>query len=371
MEDFDSLDLDQLSGGRIVPAAAVSAAAGVAPEDTRLSHNIFKTELKIFEETKRAYEEVFGNVAQFHMAFALPIDPEDPFSVKMVKLLYANRKVTKDDFESLYRSLWHTANIRGIDFVNEQYENIIKAMQANWGLFDPAMHPLPPTEKADFLGDSMRQNWPPFDPTFSTPITAWGFFADAQSRCVRPVRRDQTILIFGAVGADQYEEPGIYRVNINKNDEPDLIADMNNPAQLALIPEKQFKIVWAENIPALDFYGPAFFKSAHRILQDDGQLLFRVDLVPFAKDAADNFAKKVRESGVALAVFQQSDYFGINMQDFFLRHGFSSRQELRIPYCLVEQKWRQLEWAPQDMREHPSWVLTKAKKRKTSASQKD
>lgn len=171
------------------------------------------------------------------------------------KLLYEARlsglrHLLDRDWEFLYYKLWVERNFYGDSHVREGFGDIIDLMESEEKIFDPSL---------------------------TRPCTEQGFFKAAE---VCRSYSGQSVLIVGggkAIGSSTGEEerrkPEVfYSVNIMKNQDPDLLADINVPGQIAFLPSKSFDRIRTDHVPVECYWCDSFFQSANRLLKIGGQL---------------------------------------------------------------------------------------------------
>lgn len=195
---------------------------------------------------------------------------DDP-RLKLAKYVCVSGKeaITNEQYELVYFSLFSLVGVRGIAYVNEQYNDVITVLE---------------------------ENWLSFDQTFQTPATEGGVFANDRAQCIKELEPVHTTIVFGG-GLNRFHYlPSTYLVNIFSTEdhikdvqthEPNnnsllahlrggthvhMIADMNNSEQLKSIPDKRFNRIYVEHVPPQDYWNPHFFNNAKRILKDDGSL---------------------------------------------------------------------------------------------------
>lgn len=254
---------------------------------------------KVFGGCLPNLENLENNFEEYFTLNSSPIDPLDSLETKIVKMMHANKDLESRDWELLYFSLWSLVNVWGIEQITEKYGNLLQILQNHWLLFDP---------------------------TFTTPITEFGFFPNDVAKVVTKVTKTHTILIFGASAPTQYSNKSIYRVNILKRLDPDLLADMNNPTQLRFLPNEHFDVIQVENIPYVDFFNSYFFQSVLRVLKDDGEFLIPCNTAPFFEDPAALIEERLC---LPYKIPPSKNYFGIDVEKFFIRNGFKGSREHR------------------------------------------
>ncbi len=209
-------------------------------------------------------------------------DPKGYF--KQIIIPYIERNSYEDLFHSewprLYFRLWSLAGVKGPDYVKKNYKDIL---------------------------DIMRENNVLYDENLQLPITEFGFFYDAMVKIRRPFDgKRHKILIFGS--GKKYKEyhshgDNAYTVNVLVKEDPDLLADMNNPKHLISLPDKQFDKIIVEHIPAMDYYNPSFFNNAKRLLKDNGRLVINI------------------------MEYMQNSPYEVNFEEFFQKNGFKIEEK--------------------------------------------
>jgi hypothetical protein len=290
------------------PVSAMVDEEATEPSTRALNaRKVFGGCLSNLESIEKDYEEYFRFNAD-------RIDPLDSLETIIIKMMYSNKVLEPRDWEVLYFSLWSLVNVWGIEQMTEKYGTFIQIL---------------------------KDHWPLFDPTFATPITEFGFFPNENAKVIRKVTEEHTVLIFGASESNQYSDiPSIYRVNILKDLDPDLLADMNNPMQLQFLPYKHFETIQVENIPYVDFFNSSFFQSVLRVLKDDGEFLIPCNSAPFLEDPAKFIEQKF---DLPYKIPPSENYFGINEEDFFIKNGFTGVRNYRF-YYLTDEPNESLFW---------------------------
>ena len=113
------------------------------------------------------------------------------------------------------------------------------------------------------------------DPTFTKKVsykTTW--VEDSEITKNTEVTETHKTLMFGGISKSSYENPdNLYTVNVDKEVNPDLLADMNNLKQLELLPEKHFRVISVEYVPVDIYHNHDFFYIARKLLKDNGCLV--------------------------------------------------------------------------------------------------
>ncbi len=160
------------------------------------------------------------------------------------------RQLLDRNWEYLYYSLWTERNFYGDAYVREKFGDIINLMASEGKIFDSSL---------------------------TKPCTENGFFEESE---VRRPHSGQSVLIVGggkSEGSLTKEEektrPDVYySVNILKNQEPDLLADINVPTQIASLPSGSFNHIRTDHVPIECYWCDSFFRSANRLLKIGGEL---------------------------------------------------------------------------------------------------
>lgn len=271
---------------------------------------VFKDFLPIHAAVTQKFEEYFRLNSEL-------LEPLDDLGINITKMMHSNKVLGQRDWEIMYFSLWSLFNVKGIEFIQQQYGKTIEIL---------------------------KNHWPEFDPTFTRPITEFGFFPNEKVKVTNPVTNNHKIIIFGSSSPEKYSDVSkIYRVNIVEDVDPDLRADMNNHTQLQTVPNNHFEIIQIENVPLMDFFNPAFFQLVKRFLKDEGELLIPYNPYPFEADFFEN-----RRQHIPYEIPPNQDYLGVKATDFFLKNGFDSTLEQRsfylkessqpIPFWVLKKK---------------------------------
>ena len=289
------------------PVSAMVDEEATEPSTRALNaRNVFDGCLPNLKSIEREYEEYFRFNADH-------IDPLDSLETNIIKMIHSNKILEPRDWEVIYFSLWSLVNVWSLEKMTEKYGNLIQIL---------------------------KDNWPQFDSTFATPITEFGFFPNENAKVMRDVTEKHTVLIFGASEPTLYSDKSIYRVNILENLDPDLLADMNNPAQLKPLPDRHFETIQVENIPYADFFNSSFFESVLRVLKDDGEFLIPCNSAPFLEDPATTIEQQF---SLPYKIPPSKNYFGINEEDVFFKNGFNGVRNYRF-YYLADEPNESLFW---------------------------
>lgn len=151
-------------------------------------------------------------------------------------------------FHNLYIRLWSLSQIQGVEKIEERYKDIIRLLKDGNKMIDPDLAQIP------LAGTDIS----------SKVLT---------SEIINPLKDEQEIIIFGSGKSYHKNQPQFFTVDISKDPQPDMIADMNNASHLSVLPERRFTAVYVEHIPGYIYLNKYFLSNAHRLLKEGGTLI--------------------------------------------------------------------------------------------------